>query len=189
MHITSLHNQATKLANGEQEIRNKKVKNSQNRATEHKVEQILGFFNLHGRILVRLVTLEFGEYVLVESLSDGSRSEGDFLVVRRVWVAQPQLSGWVQLVGTNSTGRDGVSWSGWTWLARTDSTDGVDLWTWLACTNSTSRDELGWQGWTRLAKWTLSWLGERDSEDRPAIHLLQGNPWQYDKRVIRWSHQ
>ncbi|RDX93074.1 hypothetical protein CR513_24718, partial [Mucuna pruriens] len=30
-----------------------------------KVEQILGYFNLHGRMVVRLVTLEFGDYALV----------------------------------------------------------------------------------------------------------------------------
>ncbi|RDX97730.1 hypothetical protein CR513_19483, partial [Mucuna pruriens] len=32
---------------------------------EHKVEQILGCFNLHGQMVVRLVTLEFGDYALV----------------------------------------------------------------------------------------------------------------------------
>ncbi|RDX85653.1 hypothetical protein CR513_33134, partial [Mucuna pruriens] len=29
---------------------------------ELKIEQILGYFDLHGRMVVRLVTLEFGDY-------------------------------------------------------------------------------------------------------------------------------
>ncbi|RDX73320.1 hypothetical protein CR513_47094, partial [Mucuna pruriens] len=32
---------------------------------ELKVEQILNYFNLHGRMVVRIVTLKFGDYVLV----------------------------------------------------------------------------------------------------------------------------
>ncbi|RDY03257.1 hypothetical protein CR513_13175, partial [Mucuna pruriens] len=47
---------------------------------ELKVEQILGCFNLHGRRVVRLVTLEFSDYVLVwwtQVLEDIRRGEKD----------------------------------------------------------------------------------------------------------------